>query len=165
MRSTSTLTALLCSTLLACAASSGGPPPATPTAPAAATNTSIAAAMPLAPGTTAEVMLPCDGAPVYFGPFDFQAEGQAVKLTSTYASLSGAQICGGGAWVDGQDAFIAVAGLGCVEGQAPWNGALDYAYAPGAGNSPANPVYLKLAVGEPRPAGCEASRVSLSRAP
>jgi len=144
-----------------------GPKPAVKASPAggapAATNTSIASARPLAPGTTVEFQLPCDGSSIFFGPFAFETEGQALAIDSSYASPSGTQICGGGKFVDDKGDFVTVAGLGCPEGTSPTPGQVTYAYTPGAGGSNANPLFLELAVADPRPAGCVLSGGTLTR--
>ena len=127
--------------LVACAATSS-PGPASPgPAAAAVTNTSIAAARPLAVGDVIDLVLPCTGH-VYFGPVQFTAEGQHLTVDARVQSVSGAQVCGGGAFVDGSDAQQQVGGTGCVDGEQPYATTLDYAYTPGAGGPGANPIYL-----------------------
>lgn len=133
--------ASLSASLVACAASSS-PGPASPgPAAAAVTNTSIATARPLAVGDVIDLVLPCTGH-VCFGPAQFTAEGQRLTVDAQVQSVTGAQVCGGGAFVDGSDVQQQVGGTGCVEGDAVYPVTLAYAYTPGAGGSPANPIYL-----------------------
>ncbi len=120
---------------------------ASPMPQAAPTNTSIAGARALTAGESLDVVVPC-GSKLYFGPFNFAAEGDRVALVTSVRSVSGAQVCGGGAFVDGDDVQQAVAGTGCVEHQADFASNLDYAYTPGAGGSTADPVYLSLWTGD-----------------
>ena len=88
--------ASLSASLAACAASSS-PGPASPgPAAAAVTNTSIATARPLAVGDVIDLVLPCTGH-VYFGPAQFTAEGQRLTIDAQVQSVTGAQVCGGGA--------------------------------------------------------------------
>ena len=122
-------------------ATARGPGPAP--ASAAATNTSIAAARPVSAGDVIDLVLPCTGK-VYFGPIRFAAENQRLAIVSSVRSLSGAQVCGGGAFVDESDVQQAVAGTGCIEDSHGYETTLEYVFAPGAGNSPANPIYLSL---------------------
>jgi hypothetical protein len=152
----------LISALAACggaAASSGGTGPA----PVAATNTSIAAARALAVGESVDVALPCDGA-LYFGPFDFTAEPQTVRIATVARSSDGAQICGGGAWVDGAETFSAAAGTGCIEDASAAEMESAYEYFPSSGGNAINPVYLKLEIADPRPETCPPTQlVTLTR--
>lgn len=157
--------ASLSASLAACAASSS-PGPASPgPAAAAVTNTSIATARPLAVGDVIDLVLPCTGH-VYFGPAQFTAEGQRLTIDAQVQSVTGAQVCGGGAFVDGSDAQQQVGGTGCVDGAAPYANTLDYAYTPGAGGPGANPIYLAQwtasAIGEElTTATCDALRLHL----
>lgn len=146
--------------LAACGGKASGP--ATPATPAA-TNTSIATARPLVAGTPLEFELPCDGTAIYFGPFPFDAEGQTLTIDSLYRSPVGVQICGGGGFVDGTGEHVQVAGLGCPEQTGSAAMTTTYAFTPGAGGSNATPLYLKLAVADPRPAGCVHSGGTLTR--
>lgn len=131
--------------LAACATHSSpgpaGPGPAAATV--AVTNTSIAAARPLAVGDVIELVLPCTDT-LYFGPVRFTAEGQHVTLVSKVRSVNGAQVCGGGAFVDGDGVEQGGAGTGCVDSAFEYAARLDYAYTPGAGGSAANPIFLTL---------------------
>lgn len=127
--------------LVACATPSSSGPVGPGPAAAAVTNTSIAAARPLAVGDVIDLVLPCTGH-VYFGPVQFTAEGQHLTVDAKVHSVSGAQVCGGGGFVDGSDVQQQVGGTGCVEGDAVYPVTLDYAYTPGAGGPPANPIYL-----------------------
>src|SRR5262245_43577805 len=98
------------------------PPGGGPAAEPAATNTSIGAAMALSAGAPVTVTLPCAGR-VYFGPFEFAQDPTAVKILFANQSLSGAQVCTGGNWVDQNDVPIGGnAGTGCAEGAQPANG-------------------------------------------
>lgn len=146
---------LLAPALIAC--HSTGPGPSTPAPP---TNTSIATALPLAPGASIRVPIPC-GAALYAGPFAFGAEGEALTIIADHVSRTGAQACAGASWVDEHDVFIGAAeGIGCPEGPGAAHSSLAYTYAPAAGNSPANPVYLKIAADENH---CGKSDVALAR--
>jgi hypothetical protein len=133
--------ASLVASLSACAAHSSPVAIAPGSAPAAVANTSIATARPLVAGDVIDLILPCTGK-VYFGPARFTAEGQHLSLATEVRSASGAQVCGGGGFVDGDDAQQQVGGTGCVEGDQPYAATLDYAYTPGAGGPGANPIYL-----------------------
>ncbi len=146
--------------LAACGAKTSGP--ATPATPAA-TNTSIATARALVAGTPLDFELPCDGTSIYFGPFAFSTEGETLVIDSVYRSPVGIQICGGGAFVDGQEAHIQVAGLGCPEETGSAAMTTTYAFTPGAGGPNATPLFLRLAVADPRPAGCVQSGGTLTR--
>lgn len=140
-----------------------------PTAPALA-NTSIAAARPLAAGDAIDVTLPC-GVRAYYGPVKFSAENQRLAVTSRVRTPTGKQVCGGGAFVDANDVVQGPAGTGCVDGSHDYAANLEYVYAPGAGNSNANPIYLSLwtsnGVGDPAAADCDvlALRVEVTSVP
>lgn len=155
----------LSAALAACATRSSPGPVSPGPAAAAVTNTSIATARPLAVGDVIDLVLPCTGH-VYFGPAQFTAEAQHLTIDTTVQSVSGAQVCGGGAFVDRSDAQQQVGGTGCVEGAAPYATTLDYAYTPGAGGPDANPIYLAqwtaTGIGEEvTTATCDALRLHL----
>lgn len=125
-------------------------------------NTSIATAQALA--GSIDITLPC-GVKAYYGPIKFASENQKVSITSRVRTPSGKQVCGGGAFVDGSDVQQAVAGTGCVDGSGDHASNLEYVYAPGAGNSAANPIYLAVwtsnGTGDPAAADCDALALHL----
>ncbi|GAB4194867.1 MAG: hypothetical protein OHK0013_00550 [Sandaracinaceae bacterium] len=111
-------------------------------------------------GARVELDIPCEGA-IYVGPFEPRTEGETIALTSEHVEVE--QTCPGGSWVDGTDAFVAVANLGCSDSGAPARGELVYRYAPAAGEASATPVYLKLTRGDQGPAACTPIHVVLVR--
>lgn len=154
-----------------CSASATGTP--TPTGPASVPpvdNTSLAAARPLVAGDAIDVTLPC-GVKAYYGPIQFSAENQRVAVVSRVRTPTGKQVCGGGAFVDGSDVQQAVAGTGCVDGSNDVAQNIEYVYAPAAGNSNANPIYLSVwtsnGTGDPAAADCDvlALRLEVKAAP
>lgn len=105
--------------------------------------------------------IPCD-ARLYFGPFRFSSEGETVSLVSSIRSPSGVQVCSlSGEWVSARDEIDGTAGAGCAEGDATTDQEQTHTYAPGRGESGANPVYLRFQRHEP--AGCPALTLSLVR--
>lgn len=133
----------LASSLVAALAACGGGT-VTPAAPTPApTNTSIATAQALRAGDALDLVLPCTGR-VYFGPYEFTAEDQRLAFTTRVHSRSGVQMCGAGAFVDGGDVAQGPAGMGCIQDDDAGDAHLEYVYAPAAGNSDANPIYLSM---------------------
>lgn len=130
-------------TLIACGSTSSRPGPTPPAA--GPTNTSIARAIVLAPGAPQTFAVPCDAA-LYFGPFAFTAEGQALTIQASHASRTGAQACAGAEWLDKDNVVIDPAdGIGCPEGVgAPSPSRLAYTHTPASGSSAANPIYLRI---------------------
>lgn len=121
---------------------------------------SVSAATPLTAGGTASGQVTCPGE-AFVGPFEFQAEGDALVIAPRIRSVGGAQSCVGGTWVDGSGTFIGVAeGFGCAEGDAEVGTEATYNYRPSAGESNANPIYLRIAVAENT---CAGATVTLTR--
>lgn len=119
-------------------------PPSTPgstTTAAASTlanagdNTSLAAAHPLRVGEVHDFLLPCGGEKLYFGPVAFAAENDRVAFTTTARSTTGEQVCGGGNWIDRDGAFVAVEGVGCVDGQFESTQQHENLYTPAGGGT------------------------------
>ncbi|MBL0217998.1 MAG: hypothetical protein IPQ07_29475 [Myxococcales bacterium] len=142
------------------------PPPlaggAGPTSAAPTTNLSIQAARRLIGGEVVDFTLPCGGEKVYFGPFEFAAENQRVDLVAAASSTTGEQVCGGGEWIDAQGAFLAVSGLGCVEGRNPYTSHITNDYTPAAGGTAATPQFLTFQrTADPAGAGCTTVAVHL----
>ncbi len=146
--------------LIACSSTtSSGPPPSSPSG--APTNTSIGGARALPPGGPLTFAVPC-GAALYFGPFEFTAEGQTLSIDAEHRSRSGAQACAGAEWIDKDGVVVGPAdGIGCPEGDGqPARSSLVYAHTPAAGGSPANPLYLRIGADENH---CGKSEVTLTR--
>ncbi|MBL0218003.1 MAG: hypothetical protein IPQ07_29500 [Myxococcales bacterium] len=145
--------------LIACGSTSTSSGPTSPGG--APTNTSIASAIALLPGAPLAFAVPCGGA-LYFGPFSFTTEGQALTIMADHKSRTGAQACAGAEWIDKDNVTVNPAdGIGCPEGAGPpARSNLAYAYTPGAGGSAANPLYLKISADESH---CGKSDVTLTR--
>lgn len=120
----------------------------------------LAAARALAVGESVQLEVGCEGA-VYLGPFAFASDGQAVTLEGTHTAQ--AQTCLGANFVDASDAFVAVGGFGCSDGGQTSTAEASYEYSPGNGGNAASPVFVKVAVGDPRPEPCAPSRVTVRR--
>lgn len=137
-----------------------GAPAATAVAPA--TNLSRASARRLARGEVVDFLLPCGGEKVYFGPFAFAAENERVHLVTAASSTTGEQVCGGGDWIDADGAFLAVSGLGCVDGRNAFTQHITNVYTPAAGGTAATPQFLTFQRGgDPAAAGCATLAVHL----
>jgi hypothetical protein len=132
--------------------------PSSPPTDARPTNTSITAALPLAAGMMIDLRLPC-GIKAYYGPITFSAENQRISVVSRVRTPTGKQVCGGGAFVDRNDVQQAGAGTGCVDGNHDHTANLEYTFAPAAGSSNANPIFLSLwtsnGVGDPAAPDCD----------
>lgn len=101
-------------------------------------------ARPLGRGAPSAMTLGCR-VRMYVGPFRLERSGETVRIASAARSLTGAQACGVQAsWVDGQDAFVSTAGIGCPEGEAAHQAESAYEYSPANGGNGANPVYLRI---------------------
>jgi hypothetical protein len=114
----------------------------------------------LAVGEAVQLEVGCEGA-VYLGPFAFASDGQVVTLEGTHTAQ--AQTCLGASFVDASDAFVAVGGFGCSDGGHTSTAEASYEYSPGTGGNAASPVFVKVAVGDPRPEPCAPSRVTVRR--
>lgn len=143
------------------AASTGSRAPGSSVPTSAPTNTSLAQANALPPGARLGFSIPC-GAALYFGPFSFATEGQALAIQAEHTSRTGAQACVGAEWIDGDGVVVGPAdGIGCPEGEGPPSRSnLAYSYTPAAGGSPANPLYLRISADD---AHCGKSTVTLTR--
>lgn len=134
----------------------------TPTEAAAATNLSIPAARRLSRGDVIDFVLPCGGEKVYFGPFEFAQENERVELVAAASSTTGEQVCGGGEWIDAGGAFVAVAGLGCVDGRNAYTSRITNTYTPAAGGPSATPQFLAFQrSADPAASGCATLAVHL----
>ncbi|MBL9013709.1 MAG: hypothetical protein JNL83_06015 [Myxococcales bacterium] len=153
---------LLC--LAACTKPGATTMPTTGTAAMAAQvagNHSIATARALRAGDTVDFQLPCNGDKVVFGPFAFAAENDRVELVTTARSTNGDQVCGPGNWTDGDGAFVAVAGVGCVDGPHEYTARHENVFTPGAGGTAATPQYLEFHRDNPVTGSCGTLAVHL----
>lgn len=123
--------------------------------------TSIANARALRKGAPATFTLACS-ATVYVGPFRFTKDPEKLVLQGKAKNSSTAQICVGGEWLDGTGKVLGPSGIGCADGKAAAEGKPELEYSPGNGGNGANPVYLALKFGEPKPPGCPSIDVALS---
>lgn len=155
-------------TLAACQNSHGGSSSSTTPSTAevtsggaqAPTQGTVGDARPLTRGAPSALTLGCR-AQMYVGPFRLARSGESVRIASTARSLNGAQACGAQvSWVDAQDQFVSVAGIGCPEGDGTTPAESVYEYSPDNGGNGANPVYLRIARQDPE--GCAPIGLTLS---
>lgn len=104
-------------------------------------------ALPLAKDKPASFDLACKKE-VFVGPFAFAGDKDSLKLRGEAKSKKGDQACVGGAWLDEKGEFIAVAGIGCAEGDKAASGDPILDFDPKAGGNDHRTVFLKVGMDE-----------------
>lgn len=124
---------------------------------------SFANARPLPRGTSTTFSVPCSGAPVIVGPFSLTHDPERLVVRADAKGSSLAQVCvPDGHWVDAAGENAVVAGIPCVEGGRTVSTNLEYEYSPGNGGNAVNPVYWRVKLVDPKPAGCDTVTVTLA---
>lgn len=149
--------------------SRGAAPSAAPAASAGApgagdrSGSSIANAKALLPRAPVTFTVPCDGSPVYVGPFTLARDPERVVVRAEAKGTSKAQVCVTDAhWVDAKGGNPSIAGIPCVEDGRTEKATLSYEYSPGNGGASVNPVYWRIKLDGPKTAGCDTVQVTLS---
>lgn len=124
---------------------------------------SIANAKPLLKGTPTTFTIPCNGTPVYVGPFTLSRDPEKLVIRAEAKGTSANQVCtSDGHFVDAKDANPTVSSIPCVEGGKAQQAKLEYEYSPGNGGSGMTPVYWRVKSDGAKPAGCDTVVVTLS---